>query len=76
MVDAYIFSIKNKRLLCIVDFYSKFPTVKTVDGLLEDDLIRAAKSAFSKFGLPKKSPRCRHIFHIRLIETVLQAAEH
>ena len=54
MVGAGIFSIKNNMLICIVDYYSKFPIVKKADGLSADDLIRGAKIVFAEFGLPKK----------------------
>ena len=39
MVGADIFSINNHVVLCIVDYYSKFPIVKKADGLTADDLI-------------------------------------
>ena len=39
--SADISSIGNNTLLCIVDYYSKFPIMKA-DGLSTDDLIRAA----------------------------------
>ena len=34
-----IFTIKKNALLCIVDYYSKFPVVKKTDGHLADNLI-------------------------------------
>ena len=46
-----IFSINNNKLLCIVDYYSKIPTLKKADDSLADDLIRAVKIAFTEFGL-------------------------
>ena len=51
VVGADIFSIKNKTLLCIVDYYSKFPLVRKAGSLTADDLVKAAKIVF---GLPKK----------------------
>ena len=54
LVGAYIFSIHNNTLLCIVDYYSKFPIMKKADGLSADDLFREMKIVFTQFGLPKK----------------------
>ena len=54
MVGPDILSIKNNKLLCIVDYYSKFPVGKKTDGLLVYNLIRVAKIVFAEFGLPKK----------------------
>ena len=55
MVVAYIFRINNNTLLCIVDYYSKFPVMKRADGLSGDELIRATKTVFAEFGpLEKK----------------------
>ena len=39
-VGADIFSINSKTLLCIVDYYTKFPIVKKADGFTAADLIR------------------------------------
>ena len=41
IVGADIFLINKETLLCIVDYYSKFPVVKRVDGLSADDFIKA-----------------------------------
>ena len=54
VVAADVFSINYNMLLCIVDYYSKFPIVKKADGLSADDLTRGAKIVFTEFGLPKK----------------------
>ena len=54
VVSADIFSITNDTLLCIVDYYSKFPVVKKTDGLLVDNLVRMAKNVFTEFGLQRK----------------------
>ena len=51
LLGTYIFSIHNLALLCIVDYYSKFPVMMRADGLSEDDLIRAAIIVFTEFGL-------------------------
>ena len=66
VVGANIFTVKNNLLLCIVDYYSKFPVIKKTDGLSAGGLIRAVKIGFfSEFRLSKTSVRCRHKFNIR-----------
>ena len=50
-----IFTIKNNTLLYIVDFYSKFPIVKKMDGLSADNLITVVKIVFAELGFPKKT---------------------
>ena len=54
MVGAYTFTIKNNKLLCIVDYYSKFPVMKKENALSVDNLIREAKIVFTEFGLSKR----------------------
>ena len=48
-----IFFVKNKTLVCIVNYYSQFPIVKK-PSLTADDLVEAAKIVFIQFGFPKK----------------------
>ena len=52
-VGADLFFINNNTLACSVDYYSKFPVMRSADGLSADDLIRAAKIMFVEFELPK-----------------------
>ena len=54
VVGADIFSIKDYTLLCIEDYYSKFPNIRKADSLAANDLVKTAKIVFTKFGLPKK----------------------
>ena len=54
LVGTDILMIDNKKLLCIVDYYSKFPALRRVESLSAKDLIRTAKVVFAEFGLPKK----------------------
>ena len=54
VVGAAIFFVKNKTLLCIVDYYSKFPTVETAVSLTADNLVKAAKFVIIEFELSKK----------------------
>ena len=39
VVSPDIFFINNKALLCIVDYYSKFPVVKKIESISTVDLI-------------------------------------
>ena len=55
VVSPNVFMVDNKMLLCIVDYYSKFATVKKVGSLAADDLVQTAKMIFAEYGLPKKS---------------------
>ena len=41
-------------LLCIVDYYSKFPIMKKTDDLMADKLITVASIMSAEFRLPKK----------------------
>ena len=54
VVGADIFKINNGMLLCIVDYYSKFPVVMKVGTLAADDLLQMAKMTFAEYGLPKE----------------------
>ena len=53
VVGADIFMINNENLLCIVDYYRKFPVIKKVESLSPEDLLWAVRIVFSEFGLPK-----------------------
>ena len=54
MMGADVFMVNAKMLLGIVDYYRKFPIVKTVGSLAVDDLVQMAKMIFAEYGLPKK----------------------
>ena len=54
VVGADVFVIINKTLLCTVDYHSKFPIVKEVYSLSEDDLVHTAMLIFVKYGILKK----------------------
>ena len=45
---------KNNMLLFIVDYYSKFPTVKKAESLSADHLISAAKIMYAVVEHPRK----------------------
>ena len=68
--------VNNKTLLCIVDYYSKFPTVK-VTNLSVDDLVQIAKMIFAEYELANKNCfSCRYKFQIRDIQGLLQKDVH
>ena len=54
VVVVDVFMIYKKNILCIVDYYSKFPVVKEMVSLSVHDLVQAAKMTFAEFGLPRK----------------------
>ena len=49
-----IFHFNNKNYLCIVDYHSKFPVVKRLEGLSTENLIAIAKVIFPEYGIPCK----------------------
>ena len=54
VVGADIFHFNNKNYLCIVDYNSKFPTVKRLKGLSAENLTNAVKIIFAEYGIPHK----------------------
>ena len=43
-----IFHFKNKHYLCIVDYNSKFPVIKRLEGLSAENLINTVKIMLAK----------------------------
>ena len=54
VIGVDIFHFKNKHYLCIVDYNSKFPVIKRLEGLSADNLINVLKTIFAKYGIPHK----------------------
>ena len=54
MVSKNIFMVNIENLLCIVDYYNKFPVVKKVGSMSAEDLIQLTTFVFAEFGMPKK----------------------
>ena len=54
MLGADIFHFNNKNYLCIVDYHSKFPVVKRLEGLSAESRIAAIKVIFAEYGIPHK----------------------
>ena len=51
MLGAEVFHFNNKNYLCIVDYHSKFPVVKRMQGLSTENLITTAKVIFAEYGI-------------------------
>ena len=47
-------SLNNKNYLCIVDFHSKFPVIKRMEGISTESLIATTKVIFAEYGIPCK----------------------
>ena len=54
VIGTDIFHFKNKHYLCIVDYNSKFPVIKRLEGLSVDNLIKTVKTIFAKYGITHK----------------------
>ena len=54
VVGADIFHYNNKNYLCIVDYNSKFPVIKRLEGLSAQNLTNAVKIIFVEYGIPHK----------------------
>ena len=52
VVRADVFYFNKKNYLCIVDYNSKFPVVKILEGLSVENLINTVKIIFSVYGIP------------------------
>ena len=52
VLGADIFYFNNKYYLYVVDYYSKFPVVKRLEGLSAESLIAAMKVIFTEYGKP------------------------
>ena len=58
VVGADVFHFKNKHYLWIVDYNSKFPIIKRLEGLSADNLINMVKIIFTEYGIPPNNVRC------------------
>ena len=54
VLGADVFHFNNKNYLCVVDYHSKFPMVKILEGLSAESLIATIKIIFAKYGIPCK----------------------
>ena len=53
-VGADVFHFNNINYLCVVDYNSKFPIVRKLQGLLAEHLINAVSSIFTEYGILQK----------------------
>ena len=54
VIGADIFHLNNINYLCIVDYNSKFPVIRKLQGLLAEHLINVVTAIFAKYGIPQK----------------------
>ena len=54
VTGADVFHFNNKNYLCIIDYNSKFPVIKRLEGLSAESLINILKIIFAKYGIPRK----------------------
>ena len=54
VIGTDVFHFKNKHYLCVVDYNSKFPVIKRLEGLSADNLINMVKTIFAEYGIPCK----------------------
>ena len=54
VLGADVFHFINKNYLCIVDYHSKFPVIKRMEGLSTESLIATTKVIFAEYGIPCK----------------------
>ena len=54
VVGMDVFHFNNKNYLCIIDYNSKFPVIKKLEGLSAESLINTTKIIFAKYGIPPK----------------------
>ena len=51
-VGADVFHFNHINYLCVVDYNSKFPNVRKLQGLLLEHLINAISAIFTEYGIP------------------------
>ena len=54
VLGADVFHFNNKNYLCIVDYHSKFPVIKRMEGLSTKSLITTTEVIFAEYGIPCK----------------------
>ena len=54
VLGANIFHFNNKNYLYIVDYHSKSPVIKRMEGLSTESLIATTKVIFAEYGIPHK----------------------
>ena len=54
MLGSDIFHLNNKNYLCIIDYHSKFPVIKRMEGLSAESLITTVKVIYAEYGIPHR----------------------
>ena len=54
VVRADVFHYNNKHYPCIIDYNSKFPLIKRLEGLSAENLTNTVKIIFAEYGVPCK----------------------
>ena len=54
VVGADVLHFNNKNYLCIIDYNSKLPIVKRLEGLSAENLPSTVKIIFAEYGIPQK----------------------
>ena len=54
MLGTDTFHFNNKNYLCLIDYHSKFPVVKRMEGLSTENLTARAKIIFTEYGISHK----------------------
>ena len=54
VLGADVFHFNNKNYLCIIDYHSKFPVIKRMEGLSTVSLITTTKIIFAEYGIPHR----------------------
>ena len=58
VIGTDVYQLNNKSYICIVDYHSKFPVVKRMDGLSADSLIAAVSDICRISHTLQKNVRC------------------
>ena len=52
MIGADLFELQGKHYLLVADYYSRFPVIRRLLGLITQSVIGQLKSVFSEYGIP------------------------
>ena len=52
VIGADVFQLNSKNYICLVNYHSKFPVIKQMNGLSADSLIAAVKVIFAEYHIP------------------------
>ena len=54
MQTPSVFHFNNRNYLCIIDYHSKFPVIKRMEGLSTESLIATTKIIFAEYEIPPR----------------------